>query len=62
MGEKTSINKATTTSISMRTTIPQSIITHFGLQEKDQLDWEIKAEKNNLVIRVTPIKKGKVQK
>ena len=57
MGEKTSINKATTTSMSLRTTIPQSIITHFDLKEKDQLEWEIKAEKNNLIINVKPIKR-----
>ncbi len=57
MGEKTSINKATTTSMSLRTTIPQSIITHFDLKEKDQLEWEIKAEKSNLIINVKPVKK-----
>lgn len=54
MGEKISINKATT--MSMRTTIPKSIITHFDLKEKDQLEWEIKAKKNNLAIIVKPIK------
>jgi len=57
MGERTSINKATTTSMSLRTTIPQSIVTHFGLKEKDQLEWEIKAEKSNLIIHVKPVKK-----
>lgn len=58
MGDVTSINKATTTSVSLRTTIPQSITTHFKLKEKDKLDWEIKAEDGNLIIRVTPIRNG----
>lgn len=57
MGEKTSINKATTNSISLRTTIPQSIVTNFDLEVGDQLDWEIKADKSNLIINVKPIKK-----
>ena len=57
MGEKTSINKATTNSVSLRTTIPQSIVTNFDLKVGDELDWEIKAEKSNLIINVKPIKK-----
>ena len=57
MGEKTSINKATTNSISLRTTIPQSIVTNFDLEVGDQLDWEIKADRDNLVINVKPVKK-----
>ena len=56
MGDITSINKATTTSVSLRTTIPQSITTHFKLKEKDRLDWEIVVEDGDLSIRVRPVR------
>jgi len=56
MGDTTSISKATTTNNSLRTTIPRSIVTQFGLTYKDKLEWIIKAENNELVIQVKPIK------
>ncbi len=56
MGDITSINRATSTNQSLRTTIPKSIVSQFGLKYKDKLEWLIKAEDNNLVIHVKPIK------
>mgnify|MGYP002259920375 CR=1 FL=1 len=61
MGERTSINRATTNSVSLRTTIPLSVVTHLGLREKDELDWEITAEKNRLVVKLKPAKARKTR-
>ncbi|MBN1245233.1 AbrB family transcriptional regulator [Candidatus Bathyarchaeota archaeon] len=56
MGEITSINKATSTNASLRTTIPRSIVNQFGLTYNDKLEWILKAEGGELVIQVKPIK------
>lgn len=56
MGDITSINRATSNNQSLRTTIPKSIVSQFDLKHKDKLEWLIKAEDNNLVIHVKPIK------
>lgn len=56
MGETTSINRANTRNQSLRTTIPKSIVNQFGLSYKDKLEWIIKAENNQLVIQVKPVK------
>ena len=56
MGDITSINRANTRNDSLRTTIPKSIANQFGLSYKDKLEWIIKAENNELVIQVKPIK------
>jgi len=56
MGDITSINKATSTNQSLRTTIPKRIVNQFGLTYNDKLDWIIKAEGGELVIQVKPIK------
>jgi len=59
LGEITKLNKQTTKSESLRTTIPFSIIKQFGLTEYDELEWILKAEKGELIIQVKPIKKEK---
>lgn len=56
MGEITKLTKATSTSDSLRTTVPSGIVKQLDLKEKDKLDWTLKVEKNNLVIIVKPIK------
>jgi len=56
MGNITSINKATSKNESLRTTIPRSIVTQFGLTYKDKLEWTLKAENNQLIIQIKPIK------
>lgn len=58
MGNITSINRANTKNDSLRTTIPRSIVTQFGLSYKDKLEWTLKAENNQLIIQVKPIKNG----
>lgn len=57
MGFKTTIAKASTISNSYRTTVPAAIINQFELHNGDQLDWELKADKGNLVVLVKPEKK-----
>ncbi|HGE70596.1 TPA: AbrB family transcriptional regulator [Candidatus Poribacteria bacterium] len=56
MGEITVLSKATTTSKSLRTTVPSGIVKQFNLKERDRLEWEIRAEDGKLVIIVKPIK------
>lgn len=56
MGDITSINKATSTNQSLRTTVPKSIVNQFGLTYHDKLEWIIKAEGGELVIQVKPLK------
>ena len=56
MGDITSINKATSTNKSLRTTIPKSIVNQFGLTYNDKLEWIIKAEGGELIILIQPIK------
>lgn len=55
-GEVTTVVSATTTSKSLRATIPKGIVSHFNLSEGDQLRWSIKAADNKLVIFVEPIR------
>jgi bifunctional DNA-binding transcriptional regulator/antitoxin component of YhaV-PrlF toxin-antitoxin module len=54
-GEITTVASATTTSKSLRSTIPRGIVRQFGLSEGDRLRWFIKAQDNKLVITVEPI-------
>jgi hypothetical protein len=57
MGEITSINKASTTNESLRTTVPRSIVNQFNLTFEDKLEWILKAEGGELIIQVKPIKR-----
>jgi antitoxin component of MazEF toxin-antitoxin module len=59
MGEITSINKATSTNESLRTTIPRAIVNQFGLTYNDKLEWIMKVENGELVIQVKPLKSEK---
>jgi bifunctional DNA-binding transcriptional regulator/antitoxin component of YhaV-PrlF toxin-antitoxin module len=54
-GEVTTIASATTTSKSLRSTIPKGIVRQFRLNEGDKLRWLIKAEDSELVIVVEPV-------
>jgi bifunctional DNA-binding transcriptional regulator/antitoxin component of YhaV-PrlF toxin-antitoxin module len=56
MGEITFLNKSTTNSESLRTTVPYSIVKQFGLTEYDKLEWTLKAEGGDLIIQVKPLK------
>ena len=52
MGSKSIVSKATTTSRSLRTTIPVKIVDELGIREGDALDWEIKEIDGKKVIVV----------
>ena len=56
MGFKTTIAKASTIAKSYRTTVPAAIMNQFNLKEGDRLDWELKADKKDLIIVVKPMK------
>jgi hypothetical protein len=58
-GQTTSLTKANKTSESLRTTVPASIINQFDLEEGDQLLWIFEPYKNELFIKIKPIKKSK---
>ena len=56
-GEKTTLTRASPKTESLRTTVPFSIVKHFGLKEKDELYWRLDIESNDFVIKVKPNKK-----
>jgi len=55
-GEITVLTHASTKSNSLRTTFPISLARQFKLKEGDQLRWILRAENNDLIIIVEPIK------
>jgi bifunctional DNA-binding transcriptional regulator/antitoxin component of YhaV-PrlF toxin-antitoxin module len=54
-GDITTITRATSTSQSLRTTIPMSITRQFNLKVGDLLKWEIQAKESKLFVVVTPV-------
>ena len=60
MGEITVLNKATTKSKSLRTTIPIDIVKQFNLSEGYKLNWEDKAEDGRFIIVVEPLRREKM--
>ena len=61
MGEETILTKATSTSNSLRTTVPAGIVKQFNLEEKDLLGWSIDIKKSKLIIVVKPIKQSRLK-
>jgi bifunctional DNA-binding transcriptional regulator/antitoxin component of YhaV-PrlF toxin-antitoxin module len=57
LGEITTLTKAATKTTSLRTTVPASIARQFNLEDKDKLDWSLRAEDGEMIIVVKPIKK-----
>ncbi|MDH5782477.1 MAG: AbrB family transcriptional regulator [Candidatus Bathyarchaeota archaeon] len=55
-GITTTLSLAKTKSVSLRTTVPISIIKQFDLEAGDKLSWKLKVEKGELVILVRPVK------
>ena len=56
MGFTTTIAKASSIANSYRTTVPAAIMNQFNLKDGDKLDWELKADKKELIIVVKPIR------
>jgi hypothetical protein len=55
--ETSTLSRVSENSLSLKTTVPISIVKLFKLKDKDKLRWEIRAENNNLLIIVSPAKK-----
>jgi len=55
-GEITVLTHASSTSNSLRTTFPISLARQLKLKEGDQLRWILRAENNDLILVVEPIK------
>lgn len=41
---------------SLKTVVPMGIVKQLGLKSGDELNWKIKAEKNDLIVEVRKIK------
>jgi hypothetical protein len=55
MGEITVANKASSKFLSLRTTIPMSIVRQWKLQAGDRLDWEWKVIEGQMAIVVSKV-------
>lgn len=56
---RTSLTKASPKTKSLRTTVPNSIVSQFNLTSGDELDWFLLAEgESKFGIKVKPIKKA----
>jgi hypothetical protein len=55
-GEITVLSIASPNSKSLRSTVPMSIVKQFGLSSGDKLNWQIKAQGDEIIIIVKPIK------
>jgi antitoxin component of MazEF toxin-antitoxin module len=58
MPVETKLTKAATRTTSLRTTVPASIVKQFNLEEHDKISWKLKVEDGELVIVVSPVKRG----
>jgi len=58
-GEVTILANATSKSQSLRTTVPIGIIRQLGLKEGDKLIWELKPNKDQLMVVVSPLRGGR---
>ena len=52
VGKKSIVSKATTTSESLRATIPGDIVKELSLQVGDALDWDITTDKGKKYARI----------
>jgi len=52
----TTLTRANNTSESLRTTVPSGIVKILRLNEGDKINWDFKAEDNNIVVIVKPEK------
>ena len=55
MGEITVVNKASSKFVSLRTTIPMSIVRQWKLQRGDKLDWEWKVIEGQMALVVSKV-------
>lgn len=53
-GQTTTLNRANNISDSLRTTVPSSIIKHYGLKDGAKLAWTFEARDGDIVVVVRP--------
>jgi len=52
MGYKSAVAKASNKSPSVRTTVPEKIVSEVGIKPGDILDWEVTVEKGRQIMKV----------
>lgn len=52
VGERTKLNKANSNSPSLRTTVPESVVSELKVKEGDSLEWERIIHEGKIAIRV----------
>ena len=57
MGEITTLTLAASKKASLRTTVPMSVVKHFGLKQGDKLEWTFEIKNEDIVMIVKPISK-----
>ena len=59
MGEITTLTLAATKGVSLRTTVPMSIVKQFGLKAGDRIGWKLEVKNGDIIIVVHPVKSSK---
>jgi len=59
LGETTTLTLAATKSVSLRTTVPMSIVKQFNLEAGDKLSWKFEVRDKEMIIVVRPVKSSK---
>jgi len=57
-GVTTTLTHAKTRSISLRTTVPVSVVRQFSLEAGDKLNWKFEVKNEEIILVVRPIKKS----
>ena len=55
MGEITTLTLAASKKASLRTTVPMSVVKHFGLKQGDKLEWTFEVKDGEIVVVIKPI-------
>lgn len=55
LGERTRLAKAHSKSVSLRITVPESIVKQWNLREGDELDWSWQARNNEMILEVRKV-------
>jgi hypothetical protein len=57
VGERTKLNRANSTSPSLRTTVPESVVGELKLKEGDSVEWERIIHEGKIAIRIKKAEK-----
>ncbi len=56
MVETTTLTLAASKKASLRTTVPMSVVKHFGLKQGDKIEWSFEVKDGDIVVVIKPIK------